>query len=289
MTRPIDRLRDHLARRSALLVPGASNALAARIIADLGFEAIYLSGAGLTNTLLGLPDLAFVSLPELVQNTAAISEVVELPLIVDADTGFGNAINVRQTVRALERAGANVIQLEDQISPKKCGHFAGKAVIGCEEMCGKVKAAVEGRRSPDTLILARTDARAIEGFEGAVARANQYQAAGADIIFVEAPENIEELVALPKLITAPLLLNIVVGGKTPVVGRDELARMGFALVLYANVALQAAIAGMQHALRELQRQGQISESGPVASFKERQRLVGKPMFDELDHRYGQAS
>jgi len=147
MSRQIDRLRGRLAQRSAIIVPGAGNALAARIIADLGFEAVYLSGAGLTNTLLGLPDLAFVSLPELVQNTAAISEITDLPLIVDADTGFGNAINVRQTVRALERAGANAIQLEDQVSPKKCGHFSGKAVIDVEEMCGKVKAAVEGRRS----------------------------------------------------------------------------------------------------------------------------------------------
>src|SRR5215467_16117944 len=175
MPSQIDRFRGHLSRKSALIVPGASNALAARIIADLGFEAVYLSGAGLTNTLLGLPDLAFVSLPELVQHTAAISEVVDLPLIVDADTGFGNAINVRQTVRALERTGANVIQLEDQVSPKKCGHFSSKAVIDTDEMCGKVKAAAEGRRSPDTLIMARTDARAVEGFDAAVARARRYQ------------------------------------------------------------------------------------------------------------------
>jgi 2-methylisocitrate lyase-like PEP mutase family enzyme len=288
MPKQIDRLRGRLAEKSAMIVPGAGNALAARVIADLGFEALYLSGAGLTNTLLGLPDLAFVSLPELVQNTAAISEVTDLPLIVDADTGFGNAINVRQTVRALERAGANVIQLEDQISPKKCGHFSGKAVIDVGEMCGKVKAAVEGRRSPDTLIIARTDARAVDGFEAAVARAKQYQSAGADILFVEAPESIEELAALPKLISAPLLINIVVGGRTPVVGREQLAQMGYALVLYANVALQAAIKGMQDALRELLRMGQIGESGPVASFNERQRLVGKTMFDELDRRYGSA-
>lgn len=286
MANQIDRLRQRLVERSAFLVPGTGNALAARVIADLGFEAVYLSGAGLTNSLLGLPDLAFVSLPELVQNTTAISDVVDLPLIVDADTGFGNAINVRQTVRALERAGANVIQLEDQVSPKKCGHFSGKAVIDSDEMCGKVKAAIEGRRSTDTLIMARTDARAGEGFDAAIARAKQYQAAGADILFVEAPESVEEVAALPKLIAAPLLINIVVGGKTPIVGREELARMGYALVLYANVALQGAITGMQNALRELQSKGQIGESGPVASFKERQRLVGKPMFDELDRRYG---
>jgi 2-methylisocitrate lyase-like PEP mutase family enzyme len=285
MPERIDRLRGWLAEKSAVIVPGAGNALAARIIADLGFDVVYLSGAGLTNTMLGLPDLAFVSLPELVQNTAAINEVVDLPLIVDADTGFGNAINVRQTVRALERAGANVIQLEDQVSPKKCGHFSGKAVVDVEEMCGKVKAAVEGRRSPDTLIMARTDARAVEGFDAAVKRARHYQSAGADILFVEAPESVEELAALPGLIAAPLLLNIVVGGKTPVVDREELAQMGYALVLYANVALQGAIAGMQNALRVLQSKGQIGEGGPLVSFKERQRLVGKTTFDELDRRY----
>jgi 2-methylisocitrate lyase-like PEP mutase family enzyme len=286
MANQIDRLREHLSRKSALIVPGASNALVARIIADLGFEAVYLSGAGLTNASLGLPDLAFVSLPELVQNTAAISEVVDLPLIVDADTGFGNAINVRQTVRALERAGANVVQLEDQLSPKRCGHFSGKLIIDADEMCGKVRAAVEARRSPDTLIMARTDARAVEGFAAAVARAKRYQSAGADILFVEAPESIEELAALPKLITAPLLINMVVGGKTPILGREELARIGYALVLYANVALQAAIDGMQRALRQLRAEGQMTENGPVATFKERQRLVGKPMFDELERRYG---
>ncbi len=268
-----------------MIVPGAGNALAARVIGDLGFEAVYLSGAGLTNTMLGLPDLAFVSLPELVQNTTAISEVVDLPLIVDADTGFGNAINVRQTVRVLERAGANVNQLEDQVNPKKCGHFSGNAVVDVEEMCGKVKAGVEGRRSPDTLIMARTDTRAVEGFDAAVNRARHYQSAGADILFVEAPESVEKLAALPRLIAAPLLLNIVVGGKTPVVGRGELAQMGYALVLYANVALQAAIAGMQNALRLLQSKGQIGEGGPLVSFKERQRLVGKTTFDELDRRY----
>jgi len=286
MPRQIDRLREHPSRKSALIVPGAGSALAARIIADLGFEAVYLSGAGLTNASLGLPDLAFVSLPELVQSTAAISEVVELPLIVDADTGFGNAINVRQAVRVLERAGANVIQLEDQLSPKRCGHFSGKLVIDADEMCGKIKAAVEARRSPDTLIMARTDARAVEGFAAAAARAKRYQSAGADILFVEAPERIEEMAELPKLVTAPLLINMVVGGKTPIIGREELARMGYALVLYANVALQGAISGMQQALRQLQAQGQMTENGPVASFKERQRLVGKPMFDELERRYG---
>lgn len=276
---------DRIRRRDGMLVPGAANALAALVIADLGFEAVYLSGAGVTNTFLGLPDLGFVSLPELVQHTMAIKAATGLPLIVDADTGFGNALNVRHTVQSLERAGADVIQLEDQVSPKKCGHFSGKEVVAPDEMAGKISAAIEARRSLQTLIMARTDARAVEGFERAVERARIYQQAGADLIFVEAPESVEELARLPRLIEAPLLVNIVVGGKTPVLPREQLADMGYALVLYANVALQAALKGMQQALSLLRSQGEFDESGPVASFRERQRLVRKPEFDELEQRY----
>lgn len=280
---------EKLKKRKGLLVPGAANALAALVIADLGYEAVYLSGAGLTNTFLGMPDLAFISLPELVQHTMAIKAATGLPLIVDADTGFGNALNVRHTIQSLERAGADVIQLEDQASPKKCGHFSGKEVIPAEEMAWKIRAAVDARRSHETLIMARTDARAVEGFERAVERAQLYEQSGADIIFVEAPESIEELERLPQLIAAPLLINIVVGGKTPIVSQEHLAQMGFALVLYANVALQSAVKGMQTALSLLKERGQLDEDGPVASFRERQRLVRKPEFDELEKRYSASS
>jgi 2-methylisocitrate lyase-like PEP mutase family enzyme len=276
---------DRIRRRDGMLVPGAANALSALVIADLGFEAVYLSGAGVTNTFLGLPDLGFVSLPELVQHTMAIKAATGLPLIVDADTGFGNALNVRHTVQSLERAGADVIQLEDQVSPKKCGHFSGKEVVAPDEMAGKISSAIEARRSPQTLIMARTDARAVEGFERAVERARIYQQAGADLIFVEAPESVEELARLPRLIEAPLLVNIVVGGKTPVLPRQQLAEMGYALVLYANVALQAALKGMQEALSLLKLRGELDESGPIASFRERQRLVRKPEFDAFEQRY----
>lgn len=282
----MSRLRNLVEARDAVLVPGAANALSALCIKDQGFEALYLSGAGLSNTALGLPDLAFLSLSDLADHTAAIADVVDLPIIVDADTGFGNALNVRHTVRRLERAGAAAIQLEDQVSPKKCGHFDGKQVIPAEEMASKIRAAVDARCSKDTLIMARTDARAVEGLDAAVQRANLYRQAGADILFVEAPESVAEMAQLPRLVSAPLLVNIVVGGKTPVVGRDELRKMGFALVLYANVALQAAVKGMQSALALLRDAGQIDESGPVASFQERQRLVRKPFYDELDKKYG---
>lgn len=276
-----------LAERRALLMPGAANALTARIIADLEFEAIYLSGAGVTNTLLGLPDLGFISLSELAQHTAAIRDVVDLPLMVDADTGFGNALNVGHAVRVLERAGADAIQLEDQIMPKRCGHFSGKAVVPIGEMVGKINAAVDARHDENCLIVARTDARAIEGFDAAIDRAGHYIAAGADLMFVEAPENEAEIAALADRIDAPQMLNLVIGGRTPIVDQERLASLGFAVVLYANTALQAAVYGMQAALGDLKRLGRADEGSPgVVSFAERQRLVGKPAFDALDARYG---
>jgi 2-methylisocitrate lyase-like PEP mutase family enzyme len=279
-------LRSKLLERRGLLVPGASNALAARIIEDLDFEAVYLSGAGLTNSLLGVPDLGFISLPEIAQHTAAIREAVKIPLIVDADTGFGNALNVQHCVRVLSRAGADAIQLEDQTLPKKCGHFANKSVISAAEMSGKIKAAVDARPGEDFLIIARTDALAIEGFESAIDRAHQYIAAGADVTFVEAPESLDLLRKIPQQLTVPQVVNIVVGGKTPAVSQKELQVMGFGLVLYANVALQGAIVGMQNALQCLKTIGYIDESSSlVATFANRQRLVKKNAFDALEKKY----
>jgi len=279
-------LRAKILERRGLLVPGAANALAARVIEDLGFEAVYLSGAGLTNSLWGMPDLGFISLPELAQHTVAIREAVNLPIIVDADTGFGNALNVWHCVRVLEQAGADAIQIEDQIMPKKCGHFANKSVIPVDEMVGKIKAAVDGRICENLVIIARTDALSVEGFESAIERAQRYIEAGADVTFVEAPENIDLMRNIPQRLSVPQVVNVVVGGKTPVVAQKDLAAMGFGLVLYANVALQGAIAGMQQALAHLKNNGRIDETNAqVASFTERQRLVKKPLFDELENKY----
>jgi 2-methylisocitrate lyase-like PEP mutase family enzyme len=279
-------LRSKLVERRGLLVPGAADALSARVIASLGFEAVYITGAGVTNSLLGLPDLGFISLPELAQQTSAIREAVELPIIVDADTGFGNALNVRHTVQVLERAGANAIQIEDQVFPKRCGHFSGKQVIAAEEMIAKVRAAVATRQSQDFLIVARTDARAGHGFQAAIDRAAQWIEAGADVTFVEAPESLEEVKRIPALLRVPQVINMVPGGKTPIVDAAALASMGYAVVLYANAALQGAIAGMQGALSELKARGFLDESGcKIASFAERQKLVQKPLFDELERKY----
>ncbi|KKC31910.1 isocitrate lyase/PEP mutase family protein [Devosia psychrophila] len=278
--------RARLQQGSAVLMPGAANALAARIIADLGFEAIYLSGAGLTNTYLGMPDLGFVSLPEIAHHTATMRDATDLPIIVDADTGFGNALNVRHTIRTLERAGASAVQLEDQVNPKRCGHFSGKDVVELGEARSRIKAAVDARQDPNLLIVARTDARATQGFAAAIERAQAFIEDGADITFVEAPESVEEIRNIPAQIKGtPQLINLVVGGRTPIMALEELDKMGFSLVLYANVALQGAIYGMQAALGQLKSNGSLDEAGPVASFKERQRLVNKPLFDELERRY----
>ncbi len=279
-------LRKKIQLKQGMIVAGAANALAARVIQEVGFEAVYLSGAGLTNTYYGMPDLGFVGLSDLVQHTSAIRHAVNLPIIVDADTGFGNALNVLHTVKSLERAGANAIQLEDQVMPKKCGHFSGKQVITAQEMISKVKAAVDARESEDFLIIARTDARAVNGIDDAIDRAQQYSAAGADITFVEAPINIDELRRIPADIECPQIVNVVIGGKTPSLSAKEYAQMGFGMVLYANAALQGALRGMTDALQTLKNNGRLEEDPSlVATFAERQLIVQKDYFDDLDKKY----
>jgi 2-methylisocitrate lyase-like PEP mutase family enzyme len=213
----------------------------------------------------------------------AIRGVIGLPLIVDIDTGFGNAINVTHAVRVLEQAGASAVQIEDQHSPKRCGHFEGKELVPVEEMVAKVRAAVDSRRQ-DMVVIARTDACAVEGFESAIERAGCYIEAGADVTFVEAPESIDDLKAVPQRLNAPQLVNMVLGGKTPIIDAKAAADMGFSLVLYANAALQGAVHGMQTTLAALKQKGVLDESA-VTSFAERQRLVGKPEFDLMEARY----
>lgn len=272
--------------RRGVLVPGAFNALSAKVIEDLGFEAIYVTGAGVTNMWFGMPDQGFMGLSEIADHTARIRDTVNVPLLVDADTGFGNALNVYHTVRTLERAGADCIQLEDQVAPKRCGHFNGKEVIPTEEAVSKIKAAVDARRDSDLLVMARTDAAAIHGFEAAVERAQRFAEAGADILFVEAVTTADEIRALPQRLAKPQLMNMVIGGKTPIFNSDQLAELGYGIVLYANAALQGAVAGMQKTLTVLRDERAVQESsGLVATFAERQRLVSKPVWDALEKRY----
>ena len=272
--------------RNGLIVPGAFNALSAKVIEDLGFKAIYVTGAGVTNMWFGMPDQGFMGLHEIADHTARIRDAVGVPLIVDADTGFGNALNVRHTVRVLERAGADCIQFEDQVAPKRCGHFSGKEVISTEEAVSKIKAAVDARQDANLLIMARTDAAATHGFEAAIERAQRFAEAGADILFVEAVTQAEEVRALPTRLAQPQLMNMVIGGKTPIFNAEQLGEMGYGIVLYANAALQGAVAGMQKALTMLRDEKEVQESsGLVTPFAERQRLVGKPQWDALERKY----
>jgi len=279
-------LRELLRQRKAVLLPGAANALAARVIEDIGFKAIYVTGAGVANTFLGVPDIGLLSVTELASHVSAMREAVALPLIIDADTGFGNAINVTRTIQTLERSGANAIQLEDQEFPKRCGHFFGKSVISRAEMMQKIHAAVDARVDPELVIVARTDAIAVNGFDDAMERAAAYIEAGADMIFVEAPRSREQIAEIPKRLGVPQFINIVAGGLTPMIGLGELEKMGYSMVLYANTALQASIAGMQKVLGHLKAHGSLDGvSSQLASFEERQRIVSKPHFDDLEKKY----
>jgi 2-methylisocitrate lyase-like PEP mutase family enzyme len=277
-------LRRRLSSGPQLVVPGAANALTARIIEETGFEAIYVTGAGIANTFLGAPDIGLVTLTELRQHVEVMADAVTLPLIVDADTGFGNPLNVARTVRTLEKAGAAAIQLEDQVSPKKCGHFTGKRVIPCAEMVQKIHAAVDARVDESVCVIARTDARVVEGFDSAIERAEAYREAGADVLFVEAPQSLDELRSVPRKLPGPHIANMVEGGVTPLRSATELSE--FAIVLFANIALQASVRGMQSVLGDVRRTGSIADLGDrIAPWAERQRVVRKPLFDEAEVRY----
>jgi 2-methylisocitrate lyase-like PEP mutase family enzyme len=279
-------LKQLLARRAAVIIPGTGNALFARVIEDLGFECVYVSGAGVANMHLGVPDVGLTTMTELADAVTAISDAVRLPLIVDADTGFGNPVNMVRTVRVLERMGAAGIQIEDQVFPKKCGHFAGKQVIPLPEMLQKVAAAVDARRDPDLQIIVRTDARAIEGLDRAIERAQAFAEAGADATFVEAPITAEELARISREIRVPQIANMVFGGKTPEVGCEKLKQMGFSAVLYANAALQAALRGAHEVLQALKSEGSLaSVADRLATFEERQNAVAKDAWDALETRY----
>lgn len=278
-------LRSILARRDAVTVPGAPNAMLARVLEDLGFEAVYVTGAGIANMHLGAPDIGLTTVTEVCDVVARIADAVEIPLIVDADTGFGNALNTYRTTRSLERSGAAGIQIEDQVFPKRCGHFSGKQVVPLEDMLQKIKAAVDARRDENLQIIARTDVRAIQGLDEALDRAHAFVEAGADATFVEAPTSVEELQLIARL-PVPQVANIIFGGRTPDPGRDALADMGISIVLYANAALQAALKASYEVLGVLREHGDLRPvADRLASFEEPQRVVGKPRWDGLEERY----
>jgi 2-methylisocitrate lyase-like PEP mutase family enzyme len=281
-----ERLKAIFARRDATIIPGAPNALFARVTEDLGYECLYVTGAGIANMHLGVPDIGLVTLSELADSVRAIADVVSIPILVDGDTGFGNPINTARTVRIIERAGAAGLQLEDQVFPKKCGHFSGKEVVSVGEMTQKVRAAVDARADGNFQIVARTDAIAVEGFQAAMDRAHAYIEAGADVTFVEAPVDAEQMTRIARELTVPQIINLVHGGKTPPLPRVELARMGFAAALYANAALQGALLAVIEVLGSLRDHGSLEQvSDRLASFEKRQQAVAKDKFDALEERY----
>jgi 2,3-dimethylmalate lyase len=283
-------MRELLASRAGddgpLILPGAPDALGARVIESLGFAAVYITGAGVTNARLGVPDFGLITLTELADTLEAVREAVAIPIVVDADTGFGGPFNVRRTVQALERRGANAIQLEDQTFPKRCGHFGGKEVIPAAEMVAKLHAALDARADESLLIIARTDARQAHGLDAALERADRYREAGADVLFVEAPTSRDELAEVGRRLDGPLLVNVVEGGDTPQLPAHELGALGFSIVLYANAALRGAVHGMQVVLEHLKRTGSTRDVlEQMVGWEQRQELVGKPFFDELSERY----
>ncbi len=282
------RLRALLARPGCLIAPGVADAFAARLVKIEGFEAVYMTGFGTSLTRLGMPDVGLLTASEMIDNAGRIVDASGLPVIADADTGYGNPINTRRTIRDYEKAGVAGVHLEDQAWPKRCGHLAGKRVIPTAEMVAKIKATCDARRDKDFVIITRTDAIAIEGMEAALERGERYREAGADVLFIEAPVGREQVEVVAKRFKGvPLLYNMAASGKTPDLPADELGRLGFKLAIYPNWLILAAIPAMQNLLRELKRTGSIAHlRDKVANFKQLTDIAGLPEVQELENRYG---
>ena len=283
------KLAELIERPGVILVPGVYDALTARIAERAGFDALFATGAGISNAHLGLGDVGLLTVDELLRTIKPICEVTKIPLIVDADTGFGGYLNVRRTIRDLEQAGAAAITLEDQMFPKRCGHFRGKRMVAVGEMIGRLSAAVEARKDPRFLIIARTDARASEGLEAAIDRIHRYFEAGADIGFVEAPQTVEEVHTVADSFKGkPMLLNLVEGGKTPLFSAAELDQMGFKFMLCANTALRSAIKAVGQAMAALkQDRAQTGVQKMICTWQERQSIVESESLMDLEIRYDQ--
>jgi 2-methylisocitrate lyase-like PEP mutase family enzyme len=282
---PRQRIRSLIGGRAYTMAPGAYDTLTARLVEQAGFDAVYLTGGGYSRAN-GYPDLGLLTLSENVRFIGLTVEAVGIPVIADADTGYGNAINVIRTVREYEKAGVAAFHLEDQVSPKKCGHYEGKEVIGAAEMVGKIHAAVDTRRDPDLVIIARSDARAVEGLQAAIDRVNAYLEAGADVGFVEAPENVEELRIVGRDVKGPALVNVFEGGKTPMLPAHELQAMGFRLGIYPSQTHRAAIRAAQRVLAALKEDGDTRRvEDELATFQEREDAVGTARWRALDAKY----
>jgi 2,3-dimethylmalate lyase len=279
------RLRELLARPGIVAAPGAYDGISARLIEAAGFAAVYMTGAGTAASSLGEPDLGLATATEMATHAAHLAAAISLPLIADADTGYGNALNVVRTVRAYERAGVAALHLEDQVAPKKCGHIAGKEVIPAAEFADKIRAAKEYRTDPDLVIIARTDARAVTGLDDAIERANRYAEAGADVLFVEAPQSEEELARVAREVKAPLLANMIAGGRTPSLTVAELERLGFKLVIFPGVCMAAAMRAVERALERLRVNGTDAGEEPPLGPMELFRKVGFDWWHAIEERF----
>ena len=283
--RPTTQLRQLISREGAIVAPGVADALNARLVAHHNFEAIYMTGAGTAATRLGMPDVGLLTMTEMVDNAARIADAGRLPVIADADTGYGGVLNVRRTIQSYERAGVAAVHLEDQVIPKRCGHLSGKQIVPVEEMISKIKAAVDARVDQDFLLIARTDGIAVEGFQRTLERAEIYYAAGADMIFVEAPSR-EQLPKISPRIKAPLLYNMAASGKTPFLTKTEIERLGFKLIIYPDWIVLAQIRAASHVLNVLKETESIARlANEVASFREFFDLVGMQEVQALESRY----
>lgn len=280
-------LRELFAAPGLIVAPGVADALNARLVALEGFKAIYMTGGGTSAVRLGMPDVGLLTMPEMADNAARIADASGLPVVSDADTGYGNPINVRRTVRTFEKAGVAAIHLEDQEFPKRCGHLSGKTLIPAAEMVSKIRAACDARTDADFVIIARTDALAVEGLEAALERGRAYAEAGADMIFVESPLNMQHITAIPKAFGVPTLFNMASSGKTPLLHTDELAKLGFKLAIYPNFAILAAIPVVRNYLANLREKGSVSHLlNGMASFTEWFDILGMGDVRALEERYG---
>ncbi len=268
-----------------ITAPGVYDGLSARIAEAAEFEALYISGGAIARSM-GYPDVGLVTQTEMIKRLEEIRAVTSLPLIVDADTGYGNAINVVRTIRAYERAGAAALHIEDQVEPKRCGHYEGKEIVSAHEMEQKIRAAVEAREHGELVIIARTDARAVSGLEAAIERGNAYAETGADMIFVEAPQSVEEIERIAQEVKAPLLINMFWGGKTPLVPADQLAALGYRLMIVPSDLQRAAIRAMQRAAAVIRQDGNTAAMAEeMVSFVEREEVIGKSDIEALQKRF----
>jgi 2-methylisocitrate lyase-like PEP mutase family enzyme len=284
--RATTRLRKLFEDGRTIVAPGVADGLSARLVAQAGFKAVYASGGAISRSA-GIPDLGLLSSTEIVSRLESIVDVVDLPVIADADTGYGNALNARRAVRAFERAGVAALHLEDQAFPKKCGHYDDKSLVPVPEMIQKLKAARDALHDPDFVLIARTDAIAVEGFEAAIERAAAYVEAGADMVFVEAPTTEEQIAEIARRVPGWKLINMFQGGKTPLLPTRRLAELGYQLVIIPSDLQRAAIAAMRRALKCIADDGSTAAmAGDMVTFKEREAVIGTEEYQELDRRFG---